>query len=164
MKNPARMDPVEYGQAIAVGIGGIGDGDGGYRSTFPGGHVTRKPVPQKPLCDMLIETSQVVVRSTKKAEINIGSDEELETLYYVFVVDKNRRILCKELVVAKDSTGAQFRADVSGVLRGNNLEPDDVTIIVYALGDVAVSKKPERVIVEREVVKDAREVVKDATE
>ena len=70
--------------------------------------------------------------------------DPLETLFEVFVVSKARKIVLHEFAVAKDEAGAQFRAGVDGALRTASLEPDDVTILCKAVGQVEVEKKPQR--------------------
>ena len=70
--------------------------------------------------------------------------DPLETLFEVFVVSKARKVILHEFAVAKDEAGAQFRAGVDGALRTASLEPDDVTILCKAVGQVEVEKKPQR--------------------
>ncbi len=85
------------------------------------------------------------VKVTGSVAVQIKEDDDsMETLYEVFVVSKARKIVVHEFAVAKDEAGAQFRAGVDAALRTAGLEPDDVTILCRAVGQVEVEKKPQR--------------------
>lgn len=75
----------------------------------------------------------------------------MEFLWRVYIVTKKREILTptKETVVAPDADAARFEAGVDETLRKSELRPRDVTVICKQIGEVAVEKEPERVIVQK---------------
>ena len=94
-----------------------------------------------------MRSSPLVLAGTIPVQPDPKPSEEvdpLETLFEVFVVSKARKVILHEFAVAKDEAGAQFRAGVDKALRDAALEPDDVTILCKAVGQVEVEKKPQR--------------------
>ena len=69
----------------------------------------------------------------------------METLYQVIVVSKDREILLKDYVVAEGEDEAKFYVDIHSVLRQKKLKLKDVTILANELGDVKVRKEAQKV-------------------
>lgn len=83
-----------------------------------------------------------------KEEVKEKKEEEdnMEKLYEVFVVTKDRKIILDgKRVVAEDEDDAKFEADVSGVLRENDLTPKQVTVVCKVIDKVKVEEEPEKV-------------------
>jgi len=78
----------------------------------------------------------------------------MEALFEVYVVSKKREVILDgKRVVAPDEAGARFEAGVDEALRSRGLKPQNVTVVVRKLGDVAVEKEPEKV----RIISDAPE-------
>lgn|GEM_PF-5102968 len=79
----------------------------------------------------------VAYKTTNKKE-----NENMETLYQVTVVAKNKEIILdKESVVAVDQENAKFMVGLYGILADRELTPADVTVIVTAIGQVKIEKE-----------------------
>ena len=69
----------------------------------------------------------------------------MEILYQVIVVSKDREILSESKIVAEDKDEAKLGVDIHHVLRGGHLKLKDVTILCVELGDVKVRKEVQKI-------------------
>jgi len=71
-------------------------------------------------------------------QITEVKNKNMENLYNVIVVDKERNILIDEKTVAKNEETAKFESGVYEYLSKNELSLNEVTVIVNQLGRVEV--------------------------
>ena len=76
---------------------------------------------------------------------NSIKEANMETLYRVIVVSKDRKVYDLGMVVAEDEETAKFEVDVGGTLKQHALKPKDVTIVCEEIDAVKVREEVKKV-------------------